>query len=342
MKYMGGYGILLVVLFGIFFGVSKDSHAASLYIDPILVDVLKADTVTVAVRVDTDEGECINTVDAVITYDDTIHAIDVSRGRSILSLWVEEPVINNNARTITFAGGIPNGYCGRIPGDPSLTNIIVELVFRAPGFSVGRPDSVDAGISFAPETRVLLNDGLGTQAPLRTIGGTINLLQQVGTTTNDSWTIRVQNDETPPAPFGVELVQNSAVFSGKYYIVFNTQDKQSGIDHYEAIEESREDLYRFLWGRADAPWSRVKSPYVLKDQSLNSVIRVKAVDKAGNERITVLVPDETLRSNLLLVPLLAVSVIVLIVVGVIGYFSWRRLRKRSSIEKENVHESNDM
>ena len=32
-------------------------------------------------------------------------------------------------------------------------------------------------------------------------------------------------------------------------------------------------------------WEKVVSPYVLKDQSLNSVIRVKAVDRAGNERI---------------------------------------------------------
>ena len=32
--------------------------------------------------------------------------------------------INKENRTVTFAGGIPNGYCGRVNGDPKLTNII--------------------------------------------------------------------------------------------------------------------------------------------------------------------------------------------------------------------------
>ncbi len=65
-----------------------ESFAATLYVDPYSVDVLKGDTVTLAVRIDTDEGECVNTVDAVISYGGDIQAVDVSRGRSILSLWV--------------------------------------------------------------------------------------------------------------------------------------------------------------------------------------------------------------------------------------------------------------
>lgn len=276
--------------------VPRISLGATLYIDPFTAEVLKGDTVTLAVRVDTDEGECINTVDAVLKYSDSVQAIDVSRGRSILSLWVEDPVLNADEKKITFAGGIPNGYCGRIQGDPSLTNIVAEIVFRAPGFSVGRPDNVAALVSFEPGTRVLLNDGYGTEAPLRTIGSTINLLQEVGTMSSDHWRDVVDRDETPPQPFGVELTREDQVFGGKYFIVFNTTDKQSGVDHYEIIEETRDDLYSFSWGRADTPWVEAQSPYVLKDQTLSSVIRVKAIDKAGNAQVTVLVPDDTLRS----------------------------------------------
>ncbi len=318
------------------FAVPALTHAASLYIDPISSSVLKGDTVTVAVRLDTDEGECVNTVDAVLSYSSSIQAIDVSRGQSILSLWVEEPTIKESEHTITFAGGIPNGYCGRIPGDPSLTNIVAELVFRSPGFSVGGGgNNQQALVNFEPATRVLLNDGTGEDAPLRTIGGSIDLLQQVGTSTTDEWRDVVADDAIPPQPFSIELVQNPEVFEGAYYVVFNTTDKQSGIDHYEAIEESRADLYTFRWGRVDAPWVEVKSPYVLNDQSLRSVIRVRAIDKAGNERITVLIPDDSVRSMDAALVFVAIGIglaLLVIVLASLGFLLYRRRKQKSSLD----------
>ena len=75
---------------------------------------------------------------------------------------------------MTFAGGIPNGYCGRIPGDPRLTNIILEIIFQAPAFAVGVGERDDiANISFSDETSVLLNDGSGSPAVLRTLGAAL-------------------------------------------------------------------------------------------------------------------------------------------------------------------------
>lgn len=313
----------------LFVAVPFGADAATLYVDPFSVDILKGDTVTVAVRLDTDEGECVNAVDAIITYSEGVQAVDVSRGRSIFSLWVEEPKIDQDARTITFAGGIPNGYCGRIPGDPSLTNVIAELVFRAPGFSVGKSENSAVTIGFGEQSRVLLNDGTGADALLRTVPGTLNLIQQVGTSTKDAWGEVVGQDAVPPQPFGMELVQDPSVFSGKYFIVFNTTDKQSGIDHYEVMEESRDDLYTFRWGRADAPWITAESPYVLNDQDLRSVIRVRALDKAGNERVAVLIPDDAMRP----VPLLAwiTFALALVMVFALGAFGavWYLRRKRT-------------
>jgi hypothetical protein len=332
------WAFFLSLFLGVFVALPYGAHAATLYIDPFATDVLKGDTVTVAVRLDTDEGECVNAIDAVINYTDGIQAVDVSRGRSILSLWVEDPKIDQGARTITFAGGIPNGYCGRIPGDPSLTNVVAELVFRAPGFSIGMSENSAVSVSFSEQSRVLLNDGTGADAPLRTIPGTINLIQQVGTSTKDAWGEVVDLDETAPQPFGVELVQDPSVFSGKYYIVFNTTDNQSGMDHYEVMEESRDDLYTFRWGRADAPWMTAESPYVLRDQDLRSVIRVRALDKAGNERITVLIPDDAVRP----VPLIAwvaLALALLLAAGVSGFFAYRYIRRKKAL---SVPHSNDV
>lgn len=322
-----------VFLLGILFSFwTNTTYAALLYIDPAEDAVYRGDSITLQVRLDTDIDECINTVDAVIEYDSSIRAIDVSRGDSILSIWVEDPKINAEERTITFAGGIPGGYCGRIPGDPRLTNVIAELVFRLPGFNVGGGNSNEAQVVFGEETQILLHDGLGTKATTRTRGATLSLLGSPGSQSEDEWSDRVADDNLPPSDFLITLYQDDSAFGGDYFIAFNTQDKQSGIDHYEVMEEPFDDFFLFNWGRADAPWVRTVSPYVLSDQTLNSTIRVKAIDKAGNETIALLIPDRALRSFSMqrVFTQVTIATIVILTVGLVGYALWRR--KQSLIE----------
>lgn len=329
------FGVALFLLVG-----GSAAEAATLYIDPHARDAFRGDVVSLALRLDVDEDECINTVDATINYTDNIRAVDVSRGNSILSLWVEEPVINETERTITFAGGIPNGYCGRVAGDPRLTNIIAELLFSVPGLSIGRRESGNsAEITFGPETQILLNDGEGTIAPLQTFDATVTLSDSPGTTTQNDWQRRIEADRQAPEEFSVSLVQKDDVFSGKYYIAFSTTDKQSGLDHFEVIEEPIEEMNLFRWGSPEAPWVVTESPYVLTDQTLNSVIRVKAIDKAGNERIAVLIPDESLRTRqIVFAVVFGVAIVVLMVVLVgTGVYLWRR-KKRNNITSEVIEE----
>ncbi len=315
------------VVYTVFSGVAS---AATLYMDPSETHGYRADTVTVNVRLDTDEGECVNAVDAVIEYGTAVSAVDVSTGNSIVSLWVETPNIDQNTHSIRFAGGIPNGYCGRIPGDPRLTNIIATLVFQIPGFAVGGGNTKEAEVRFGPETRVLLNDGEGTEAALRTFGSKITLDDRAGDSITDPWNAAVQADDAPPAPFSIELVQNDQVFNGDYYIVFSTTDKQSGMDHYEVMEEPIEELSLFKWGIPDLAWSEVKSPYVLRDQQLRSVVRVKAIDKAGNERIAVFAPEDTARVlDPLAIVLVATIAIVMLGVALGSAFYLRRRLSRA-------------
>jgi hypothetical protein len=289
---MGGLVAVLLL-----FVLPQSSDAAFLYLDPAESVVYRGDTVTVSLRLDTDADECVNVVDTVIQYDEGIRAVDVSRGDSILNIWVEDPKINEVERTITFAGGITGGYCGRAAGDPSLTNVIADIVFQSPGFAIGGgSDTANPSVTIADASSVLLNDGFGTEATLRTQGAVITLEETPGTERTDTWSTRVSDDVVPPSDFVITLSQEPTAFSGNYFITWNTQDKQSGIDHYEVMEEPLKDFYAFRWGRADAPWVETESPYVLKDQTLNSTIRVKAIDKAGNETIVVLVPDEAIRT----------------------------------------------
>jgi len=317
----------LLVLVMVLFAVSAE--AATLYIDPPMSTLNRGDAVTLAIRIDTDEsvGECVNAVDGVITYSDSINPVDISLGESILPVWVEQPVIDKENRRITFAGGIPNGYCGRVQGDPRLTNIIAELVFRAPGLTVGGGEqSNTASVSFAPETTVYLNDGFGTVAPLSTLGAEITLTQALGSEIIDTWREDVIADTIPPEEFSITLERDEFAFNQDYYIVFNTTDKQTGISHYEVIEEAPQDAKLFSFGAATAPWERARSPYVLKDQSLKSTIRVRAIDKAGNEYVATLVPQNTARfatSDIVLLSLVGLASI-----GIIGVLVWYLLRRR--------------
>ena len=336
---------VLVVLYA----YVPNSYAATLYMDPASTTISRGDAITVAVRLmpDKNEGECVNVIDAVINYTDNIQPIDVSIGKSIFSMWVERPVIDKENRRITLAGGIPNGYCGRVDGDPMLTNIIAEIIFRSPGMQVGQSESGDvATLSFSNETKALLNDGLGTEAPLTIFGSSINLNKNPGPQLADDWRQSVKDDNIPPEEFSISLNRDEKGinFNGKYFIDFTTTDKQTGISHYEVMEEPVSQLYSFNWGGVGASWVTEESPYVLKDQSLNSTIRVKAIDKAGNEYIATLVPDESLKTisrNQIITFSVAGGVMLLLVILVIFIFLIRRRKKTNiSNESENNLENN--
>lgn len=327
------YARFAALLFLVSFGYAQ---AATIYIDPGVATLGRGDAVTAAVRImpDKELGECINVIDAIVTYTENIQPVDISIGKSIFNVWVEPPVINKENRTITFAGGIPNGYCGRVEGDPRLTNVIAEIIFRSPGMQVGGgSDDPIAYVDFAPETQVLLNDGAGTRAPLTALGGTFTLEKSAGTDgVVDDWREAVRQDSNPPEQFSIELVRDDVTYAGKNYIVFSTTDKQTGISHYEVMEEPVLEFSAFKWGGTGVPWIRVDTTqYVLKDQSLNSIIRVKAIDKAGNEYVATLIPDESLQTIskneiITYVVMGALALLLLIVIGLLWFFIRRRRR----------------
>lgn len=119
---------------------------------------------------------------------------------------------------------------------------------------------------------------------------------------------RVMVDSTPPEPFKLEIGKDPSMFDGKYFLSFSATDKSSGIDHYEVFEERKKTFGKEI----AAKWQRVASPYVLKDQELKSIIRVKAIDRAGNERIEeLLLPAKPFPYWVLGLILLGVAIIAL-------------------------------
>lgn len=318
----------------LFFILPFGVDAASLYLDPPFAELYRSDAIVTSIRLDVDResGECVNAFDVTVTYDSAITPIDVSLGRSIVPLWIEYPTINPENQTITMAGGIPNGYCGRVSGDVGLTNILADIIFRLPG--TGEITQNPATITFSENTSAYLNDGQGTPAPLQTFQAEYTLNSEVGDTIQDEWSDIIVSDQIGPEPFDITLHEGGPESQGKYYISFNTTDKQSGLSHYEVFEERDFKNNFFSFGAATTPWTQVRSPYILKDQSLRSLIRVKAVDKAGNEYVATLLPSNAgfTATEIILITSAGVSIFLL---GIIGWLLWRRRHNRSANKEIN-------
>ena len=95
------------------------------------------------------------------------------------------------------------------------------------------------------------------------------------------------------------------MFEGKWFVVFNTQDKQSGIDHFE-VQENRGAKPDYT------KWKTAVSPYLLEDQDLKSYIFIKAVDKAGNSVLEIL-PPKYVKKGISAIWLVELGIIIFII-----------------------------
>lgn len=313
---------LLLIPYSLFLIPAFANAAVSVFLDPAVISANPRDTFVVNIRIDTG-GECVNAIDGKIKFDNTVlKAVDFGRGQSLISLWLAPPKIDQSAGTISFVGGIPGGYCGRIAGDPGLTNILGKIVFSPTDTAISTTH-----IGMTDDSEILLNDGLGTKAQAEYKGTDVTIGN--GTDTKNDWLADIRSDTTAPEPFIIELDREPLAYDGKYFIAWSTTDKQSGIDHYEVLETDpwKFGFFNFLNGEKRAFWTRAESPYILLDQNLRSKILVKAVDKIGNERIAELEPETSLLQKVE-VDRMWILVTVLSSLLVFAITAWRMYRKR--------------
>jgi len=252
------------------------------------------------------EGENINALEGKILFPaDFLELKEINDGGSIVSFWLEKPMALNNTNTrnntnenitrnnaninntrndanenitlnganiqeVVFSGIVPGGFSGE-------KGLILSLVFKT-------KKEGQAFIEIS-DSKVLLNDGLGTETKLKTENLSININPNISVPEYIA-----PSDKEPPEDFKPEIVSDPNIFDGKYSLIFETKDKGSGVDKYFVYENTRKRT------RIDAnEWVVAESPYLLKDQKLRSYIYVKAVDKAGNERIVYLNPKYPLK-----------------------------------------------
>lgn len=227
-------------------------------------EIYSGDTFLVGVMLDTESKE-INAAEINIKFPKKLlEFVNFSKGDSVLVLWPQEPNYSESNEAVSFIGGAPNGFKGK--------GKILTLAFKALTKGV-------AEIYFTEPSKVLLNDGKGTEDALATTTFILGIDERKEGVSKNEWQEQIEKDKTPPEPFEIKISKDPSLFEGKYFISFFTTDSGSGIDYYEVKEGSRD-------------WKKIHSPYLLGDQSLRSIIKVKAADKAGNERIAQIVPPK--------------------------------------------------
>lgn len=207
------------------------------------------------------KNEEINAIEGKVIFPgDILELKEIRDANSIINLWIEQPKIDSNNR-IVFSGVTPGGYKGE-------KGLLISLIFQAK-----KEGQSTIEIS---EAKALRNDGKGTPVSLVNSNFQFLVSEQIPIPENLATEIK---DINSPEPFIPEIAHDYSIFEDKWFLAFITQDKETGINHYE-IKETKQKILTFF-----SKWISTESPYLLKDQELKSYIFVKAIDGAGNKRI---------------------------------------------------------
>ena len=284
------------------------ANAAVLYLDPAESTYNLGDTFVQEIKLDT-QGEYINAVEVHIEYpQDLLEIRDFAKANSVLTLWAQEPEYGDGK--LSFIGGVPAGY----QGSDEILGKIVFLV-KPKRVDDSSAESITAEIKFAENNLALLNDGEGTEARVETRNALVSIAPRFSTQLIDEWQKEISRDSITPEPFNIEISNNADVYGGKFFIIFSAVDKQTGIDHYEVFEYRG----RKSWENKDA-----QSPYLLENQRLDGIIRVRAVDEAGNEAIVELRPTGAPAEEKMFPWIWVILGIFGLIVGGAGYWVYKK------------------
>ncbi len=279
-----------------FFTTSKDTVSVG---DVVTVQAVLA----TEVLVNAIEGE-------VVVSPEQFSIKKIYTGSSVISFWIHHPK-ERSQQTVSFSGITPGGFSGA-----KETVIELELLAERPGTST---------ITFA-NMRLLAHDGLGSDVAHEKQ----SLVFFVDDRSDNEFVQSPSLDADAPLPFTPIITSDPELFDGKNVLIFTTQDKQTGVEAYYVRE------YRSRFGRFFSPWREVESPYVIEDQSQQSFIDIKVVDKVGNERVVSIVPVQAAQATkgLVLVFVFAIVITMLLVL-------YRTRQRLVRLARKKVHTSQE-
>ena len=280
---------ILFILLSIAFLFPYHLFAAEVSFDTTSQDIKVNQLFKVGVFINTDE-ESINAIEGKIIFpQDLLEIKKINDGNSIINFWIEKPKSATGGQ-IAFSGIVPGGY-------NDSRGLIFSITFLAKKEGGG-------AIEFSG-VKALRNDGQGTEAPLTISNFKFLISNQPAGEPIPQITTPKTEDRNPPEEFTPQIAADPAIFDGKWFLVFATQDKGSGIDHYEVCDGKRKCV-------------AAESPYLLQNQDLDEGIVVKAVDKSGNER-AVTIPAQKSRAWYK-----DYVIIAILIIAAIAYLIWKK------------------
>jgi len=257
------YKKIILLMFVFAFFVAPKAHASVITLVPSKSTVGIDEQFYVDVMLDP-EDTAINGIEGSVSFaGDNISFVRAETGKSLISLWIEQPELKDNA--VSFSGIIPSGFSGVIDPfnpDKKLPGLMVRLVF------VGKKSDM-ATIYSAPFS-LTLNDGRGSiiSAP----GASVSVVVQ---NVSVPFQYKNQNDTKPELDAYVTRDQN--LFNNNYTLVFQAKDSETGIKDVMIKEGNRS-------------WKKITSPYLLEDQSRHSTITLEAENFSGATIVLVINP----------------------------------------------------
>jgi len=280
-------GILLSTFCFLFSG---SALAAEVSFDAKTQEIKTGQSFEVGVFLNT-ESENINAIEGILRFPaDILEFKELNDGNSFINFWVERPS-RRAENEIIFSGITPGGF-------NSEKGLILSAIFEARKEGVAKFE-ID-------EARALRNDGTGSTATLTITPFEVVVSKEIPAEIPVLPKVR---DIEKPESFVPEIAADTSIFEGKWFLVFATQDKGSGIDHYEVCEGKRKCI-------------AAESPYLLQNQDLDEEIVVKAVDKSGNERVATIPAQKSHAwyKNY--------SLLVILIIVAIAYLIWKILWKK--------------
>jgi hypothetical protein len=209
------------------------------------------------------ESESINAIEGKIEFPDSVEIKEINDGNSIINFWLEKPRIEDK-KYIVFSGIIPGGFTG-------VDKNLIKIIARQNNSSNG-------------EIKVNYIKAVKNSSSVQYLNVKLNNLK-LPIKTNDfvKDDSTVENDSVLPELFTPAISEIGDSQNKQKVIIFATQDKGSGINHYE-VKENYFDEYK-----------SEESPYVLNDAIHYSKIYVKAIDNNKNELIVYIYPSTFVR-----------------------------------------------
>lgn len=307
---------LKIFLFSLFFilcfSFCSSVFAAKIFFDseikyPKLDEVFQID-----VYLNTQNQEINGLEGKIIFSKDKLNLQEIKVVDSAVNLWFDQPHLNihQDYQEVMFGGIIPGSY-------NEERGLILSLIFRA-------IDNGEVALSFK-DLKGSLGDGSGTEIEITSLplslfisSGGLNIIEKKPEII----------DNIPPEEFYPTISQSQDIFDNQWFVVFSTEDKQSGIDHYEIAEKRDNEVLNYI---DDLNWRIAVNPQILNDQKLKSYVYIKAVDKAGNRRIIPLYPINSWFWYEKPIIWVIIIIIISLVVILIKILCQKRLKLRNNI-----------